>query len=226
MNQNTPGDTRLGDLLTSQTYQDNLEFWQRAWSGVKAPYTQMPDLPYLESIPAWLTERRVKSVLDLGCGSGWLAIFLARRGFQVTGLDVAEHAIQLARTWADEEDLEIEFDVGDIADMDYAMGSFDAVVANSIFEHLTWDLAEHALKRLKSILLPKGCFIGCFDKVGTGPGDYYELGDGSHIYTDKGRRGMLLRNFSDEELKKLFSGWTISRFEEFDSGSRFICAQT
>jgi SAM-dependent methyltransferase len=226
MNQNTPGDTRLGDLLTSQTYQDNLEFWQRAWSGVKAPYTQMPDLPYLESIPAWLTERRVKSVLDLGCGSGWLAIFLARRGFQVTGLDVAEHAIQLARNWADEEDLEIEFDVGDIADMDYAMGSFDAVVANSIFEHLTWDLAEHALKRLKSILLPKGCFIGCFDKVGTGPGDYYELGDGSHIYTDKGRRGMLLRNFSDEELKKLFSGWTISRFEEFDSGSRFICAQT
>jgi len=183
-------------------------------------------LPYLEAIPDWLTKRRVHSVLDMGCGSGWLAIYLTRRGFNVTGLDIAEHAIQLARTWADQEDLEIEFDVGDIADMDYAMGSFDAVVANSIFEHLTWDLAEHALNRLKSILLPKGSFIGCFDKVGSGPGEYYELGDGSHIYTDKGRRGMLLRNFSDQELKQLFNGWTITRFEEFGSGTRFICAHT
>jgi SAM-dependent methyltransferase len=217
---------KVGDILASPVYQENVDFWQRAWGGVKSPYTQMPDLPYLESIPAWLTERRVRSVLDLGCGSGWLSIFLARRGFNVTGVDIAEHAVQLARMWAEEEDLEVEFDVGDIADMDYAMGSFDAVVANSIFEHLTWDLAEHTVRRLKTVLLPKGSFIGVFDKVGTGPGEYYELKDGSHIYTDKGRKGMLLRNFADDELRGLFAGWTISKFEEFGTGSRFICAHT
>jgi SAM-dependent methyltransferase len=217
---------KIGDLLSSETYRENIDFWQRAWNSVKSPYTQMPDLPYLVSIPAWLKERRVQSVLDLGCGSGWLSIYLARQGFTVTGLDIAEHAIHLARMWADQEELEIEFDIGDIAEMEYAMGSFEAVVANSIFEHLTYELARHTVKRLKSLLLPGGSFIGCFDRVGTGPGQYYELEDGSHIYTDKGRKGMLLRNFSNAEIQDLFSDWTISKLEEFGSGSRFLCAHT
>jgi SAM-dependent methyltransferase len=221
----TPAVTgKIGDLLSSDTYKNNLEFWNRAWNGVKTPYTQMPDLPYLPSIPAWLLERKVERVLDLGCGSGWLSIFLARQGFKVTGIDVAEHALELGRQWADQENLDIKFDAGDIATMDYAPASFDAIVANSIFEHFTYDLAVETVAKLKKILTPRGGFIGCFDKVGTGPGDYFELEDGSHIYTDKARQGMLLRYFPDKELEKLFSDWTITKFEEFGTGSRFVCA--
>lgn len=224
----TPADsqTKTGESLTAEIYQDNLEFWQRAWSGVKTPYTQMPDLPYLPSIPAWLLERKVETVLDLGCGSGWLSIFLARQGFKVTGLDVSEHALDLGKQWAASENLNIAFEVGDIADMNYPPGRFNAVVANSIFEHFTYELAAQTIDRLKSILSPGGGFIGCFDKVGTGPGDYFELNDGSHIYTDKARKGMLLRYFPDKELEKLFSDWTITKFEEFGTGSRFVCAHT
>ncbi|MBS1955921.1 MAG: class I SAM-dependent methyltransferase [Cyanobacteria bacterium SZAS-4] len=221
----TPGSINtLGELLSSETYKANLEFWQRAWNGVKTPYTQMPDLPYLPSIPAWLKERNVETVLDLGCGSGWLSIFLARQGFKVTGVDVADHAIDLARQWADQESLDIKFDIADIAAMNYPTGSFNAIVANSIFEHFTYDLAKETIKRLRAILKPGGGFIGCFDKVGTGPGEYFELEDGSHIYTDKARAGMLLRYFPDKELEKLFADWTITKFDEFGSGSRFICA--
>ncbi len=221
----TPGAINtIDELLSSETYKANLEFWQRAWNGVKTPYTQMPDLPYLPSIPAWLNERKVETVLDLGCGSGWLSIFLARQGFKVTGLDVAEHALDLAKQWADQENLSIKFDVGDIAAMDYPAGSFNAIVANSIFEHFTYDMAALTIDRLKNILSPGGGFIGCFDKVGTGPGDYFELEDRSHIYTDKARQGMLLRYFPDKELEKLFADWTITKFEEFGSGSRFVCA--
>jgi SAM-dependent methyltransferase len=36
-------------------------------------------------------------VLDCGCGTGWLTYFLARRGYEVVGTDVSEHAIALAR---------------------------------------------------------------------------------------------------------------------------------
>ncbi|CAN5677401.1 hypothetical protein BH10CYA1_BH10CYA1_55440 [soil metagenome] len=226
-NTETPDSQRkIDDLLASENYNNNLDFWQRAWNGVKTPYTQMPDLPYLPSIPAWLNERKVRTVLDLGCGSGWLSIFLARQGFTVTGIDVAGHALELGRQWAEQENLKINFDVGDIAKIDYPEGSFDAVVANSIFEHFTYELANVTIKRLKSLLSPGGGFIGCFDKVGTGPGEYFELDDGSHIYTDKARQGMLLRYFPDKELEKLFADWTITKFEEFGTGSRFICAHT
>lgn len=222
----TNSESKLDQLLSSDTYKNNLKFWQKAWSGVKTPYTQMPDLPYLPSIPAWLNERKVSTVLDLGCGSGWLSIFLARHGYQVTGIDVAEHALELGRIWAGQENLEIDFQVGDIADLPYPDASFDAIVANSIFEHFTYDLAQVTIERLKQILVPGGGFIGCFDKVGTGPGEYYKLDDGSQVYTDKARAGMLLRYFPDKELEKLFSDWTITKFEEFGTGSRFVCAHT
>src|SRR5579875_3895069 len=87
----------LEQWLKSDVYRENADFWARAWNMVKTPYTQMPDLPYITAIPEALSRQGVRRVLDLGCGSGWLSIFLARQGFFVTGVDLAEHAVELAR---------------------------------------------------------------------------------------------------------------------------------
>jgi len=191
---------------------------------VKTPYTQMPDLPYLARIPQKLKEQGAHRVLDLGCGSGWLSIFLARAGFEVTGVDISDHALELARTWAAQEELSIRFDQGDIADLNYSPASFEAIVANSIFEHLTFELAQSTLDTAYKLLGPDGCLIVCFDFVGTGPGDYFQLDDGTHIYTDKGRQGMMLRCFSDEEIGQLLANWKLERFETLENKSRFVIA--
>lgn len=210
----------------SQIFQENIDFWEHAWNMVKTPYTQMPDLPYLASIPDRLKKVGARNVLDLGCGSGWLSIFLSRQSFFVTGIDIAHHAIELARLWAMKENLEAKFDVGDVTSLPYTSSSFDAVVANSVFEHLPYELAEILVSRLKEIIVPGGTFFGCFDKVGTGPGEYYELSDKTHVYTDKARRGMLLRYFNDDELRQLFSNFTVDSFEILDNGSRILWAHT
>ncbi len=217
--------SELPDELTTDIYSENIAFWDKAWNPVKTAYTQMPDLPYLESIPRNLKEHGCQSVLDLGCGSGWLSIYLARLGFSVTGIDIAEQAINLAGAWAEQENLKITFEAGDITSMNYAAGTFDAVVANSIFEHLTLNLAQTTVAELFSLLRPGGIFFGCFDQVGTGPGEYFELTDKTHVYTDKGRKGMLLRCFNDAELKQLFSGWQIISLETIESGSRLLWAK-
>jgi SAM-dependent methyltransferase len=215
------------DCLDPNVYRENVDFWDRAWKPVKTPYTQMPDLPYILAVPEKLEAGSCQRVLDLGCGSGWLSIMLARAGFQVTGVDIAEQAINLARAWADQENLsQTDFQVSDISSMDCKGGTFDAVVANSIFEHLTPGLAASTLQTLRHILREGGLFFGCFDKVGSGPGEYYKLEDGTHVYTDKGRRGMLLRYFNDDELRGLFDGWTIESFDTIDSGSRIVWAHT
>lgn len=217
---------RLENLLSSDVYRDNLEFWERAWNMVKEPYTKLPDLEYLNTIPETLTKRSVRSVLDLGCGTGWLSVFLAKQGFNVTGLDISLHAIKLARGWAEKEDLDIHFDVGDIAELPYPDGTFDAVVANSIFEHFPFEVAQVTLQKLKRILVPGGTFIGCFDKVGGGPGEYYELADHTHVYTDKARKGMLLRYYPDQELQNILNGWKIETLKELEGGTRFVVAFT
>src|ERR1700685_2328205 len=133
---------KLEELLSSEIYKENLAFWFKAWNMVKTPYTQMPDLPYLTGMISALKEGQAKRVLDLGCGSGWLSIFLTRAGFELTGVDISDHALDLARTWAAQEKLSIQFDQGDIADLDYPNSSFEAIVANSIFEHFTFELAQ------------------------------------------------------------------------------------
>lgn len=221
-------DTRekLEELLTSDVYRENIDFWERAWAGVKTAYTQLPDLEYLQRIPETLRNRSASSILDLGCGTGWLAVYLGRAGFNVTGLDVSRQAIKLAREWADKEELDIHFEVGDIAELPYPDGAFDAVVANSIMEHFPLEVTASTINHLKTILIPGGTFIGCFDKVGGGPGEYYELPDKTHVYTDKGRKGMLLRYYSDDELQQIFKGWRIECMDVLESGTRFVVALT
>ncbi len=212
-------------LCDPGVYAQNLEFWDKAWKMVRTPYTQLPKLPYLEQIPLAVDGARGKLILDLGCGSGWLSIYLARLGFNVVGVDVAEHALELGRMWAEQENLPIKFLVQDISNLEFPDDYFGAVVANSIFEHLTCALAARTVELLTKSVEKGGVFYGCFDKVGTGPGEYYKLEDGTHVYTDKGRTGMMLRCFSDDEIRELFSAWTIEEFTTIETGSRLLIAR-
>lgn len=214
----------LEKLLESEVYRDNVSFWDRAWGGVKTAYTQMPELPYLPLIPETLNERKLETVLDLGCGSGWLSIFLARHGFKVTGIDISQHAVELGSKWAEKESLDIQFYPYDIATVPFESGAFQAIVANSIFEHFPYEATKEIFKILHNVIAPGGTFIACFDEVGMGAGEYFKLEDNTHVYTDKARKGMLLRNYSDTELKELYSLWNLESITKLESGSRFIVA--
>ena len=67
-------------------------------------------------------------VLDVATGTGNLAIPAARSGGLVTGVDIAPNLIEQARVNAEQEGLEIGFDVGDAEELGYDDGAFDAVV--------------------------------------------------------------------------------------------------
>ena len=67
-------------------------------------------------------------VLDVACGTGNVAIPLARRGARVTGVDIAPNLLEQARQRAADEGLEIGFDEGDAERLPYPDATFDAVV--------------------------------------------------------------------------------------------------
>src|SRR4029079_2073180 len=67
-------------------------------------------------------------VLDVACGTGNTAIPEAKKGAEVTGVDIASNLIEQARARAEGEGVKAQFDVGDAEDMHYPDGSFDAVV--------------------------------------------------------------------------------------------------
>jgi SAM-dependent methyltransferase len=66
-------------------------------------------------------------VLDVGCGPGRHALALARRGLEVTGVDLSPEFVELARTTADGEGLAARFVVGDVRELAYD-SEFDAAI--------------------------------------------------------------------------------------------------
>jgi SAM-dependent methyltransferase len=69
------------------------------------------------------------AVLDVATGSGNAALVSARIGAQVTGLDVTPDLLEVARSRAADEGLEITFEEGDAADLPYGDDSFDRVTS-------------------------------------------------------------------------------------------------
>lgn len=68
-------------------------------------------------------------MLDVGCGSGQVALIAARTGVNVTGCDIASNWIEKARIRAVSEGLQVAFDEGDAESLPYPDASFDAVVS-------------------------------------------------------------------------------------------------
>lgn len=67
-------------------------------------------------------------VLDAACGSGNLAMVTARRGLATSGVDIAANLLTQARQRAAAEGRNVDFREGDVEDLPYADGEFDAVV--------------------------------------------------------------------------------------------------
>lgn len=63
--------------------------------------------------------------IDLGCGTGSNAIFLAQHGFQVVGIDYAASAIEKARRKAREANVDVRFLIDDLTGLRNGLGTFD-----------------------------------------------------------------------------------------------------
>lgn len=96
-------------------------------------------------------------VLDVGCGTGSLAVLLAADGHRVTGVDVAAAMVGRARAKADAAGLDVRFLQGDAMRPPTGVQRFDAVLTR----HLLWTLPDPhaALRDWVSRLRPGGLLI-------------------------------------------------------------------
>lgn len=78
-----------------------------------------------------------KRVLDVGCGGGILAEGMAAAGAEVTGIDLAEEALEAARAHLQQSGLEVEYHCTTAEDMARRHpGEFDAVTCMEMLEHV------------------------------------------------------------------------------------------
>ena len=102
-------------------------------------------------------------VLDIGCGTGLLALVCARRGAQVTGIDISPLMLDIARQKMKQAGLEdsttlIEMSAIEL-DERFEAGSFDAVMSSLAFSELSDDEQRFVLRQCHRLLEDGGRLI-------------------------------------------------------------------
>jgi SAM-dependent methyltransferase len=120
---------------------DKLYRGEPTFEGAPAPagvpwdvHQAQPRLMELEALGGFSGE-----VLDIGCGLGDNAIYLASRGHSVTGLDGSPAAIEEARRRAADAGVTVTFDVADATNLTGYEGRFDTVVDSALYHCLDED---------------------------------------------------------------------------------------
>jgi len=92
--------------------------------------------------------------LDIACGTGAIAFRAAKRGADVTGIDLAPALVERARELAAEEGLDVQLAVGDCEQLPYGNADFDAV--SSSFGAMFAPDHQRAAKELGRVCRPGG----------------------------------------------------------------------
>lgn len=94
-------------------------------------------------------------VLDVGCGAGFLSNDLAKNGLHVTGVDLSEESLKVARKY--DETKSVHYQTADAYKLPFPDQSFDVLTAMDFLEHI--EDPKLVIKEFSRVLKPNGIFI-------------------------------------------------------------------
>lgn len=129
------------------------EDWDRRYSGPDLLWSATPNRFLVQEAEDLAPGR----ALDLACGEGRNALWLAERGWNVTAVDYSGVAIAKARDRAALEGADVDFVCADLLDYLPAEGAFDLVLV--LYLQLPADERRLVLARAEAALAPSGTFL-------------------------------------------------------------------
>lgn len=140
-----------------------MSFWDDAYRATPPWDIGRPQPAFVELVRNG--ELTPGGVLDVGCGTGENAIFLAQNGFLVTGIDLVRDAIRTAKAKAAERKVKVDFRVGNALSMELGEDEFDNVVDSGLF-HTFSDEERLVFAQETARVLRKGgsYFMMCFSE--------------------------------------------------------------
>lgn len=139
---------------------DNRSPFHDIYASADAP----EDLPWHRDEP-WPMLRQVVEAddapgraLDLGCGAGEFAVYMARQGYDVTGIDMHETPLQMARERAERSDVDLTLVQGDVLAWE-ANGPYDLVLDSGCYHSMSDPQRADYRERLHGRVAGDGNFV-------------------------------------------------------------------
>lgn len=149
-----------------------------------------------------------RRVLELGCGDGVNAIFMASRGCDVTAVDISPTALSMAREKKQLAGVEVQFFEGDVFKLDPCLEPYDFVFDRGMFHHVQVFQFEDYKNLVADRLAPKGYFHLICHHVSMRPTLLLDCLCGSVGKLLGFLTGVLVETgngFTAEELREIFS---------------------
>ena len=149
-----------------------------------------------------------RTVLELGCGDGVNAVFMASRGCEVTAVDISRTALRMARDKQREAGVEVEWVEGDVFELSAPAAPFDFVFDRGMFHHVQVFHFEDYKNLVADRLAPDGLFHLICHHTSSRPTMILE-----GLYGSVGKllgllSGTLVESgcgFTDSEIREIFS---------------------
>jgi tellurite methyltransferase len=190
--------------------------WDRRWSTTEGRAEWLEPEEDLRLLLPELRARGCRDTLDLGCGVGRHALFLAEAGFAVEAIDGSPKGLAFAQAAAAERGLTVPFRAGLMTDLPVPSCAFDFVVAWNVIYHGAPEVVERTIGEIFRVLRPGGLYLGTMlTKRNVNFGRGREVGCGTfvidgdddkghpHFYCDAGELAALFAEFEVLSLKQV-----------------------
>lgn len=147
------------------------QLWDASYHNGPAPWDIARPQP---AIVCWASAAGFAGpVLDVGCGTGENALYIASRGFSVLGVDVAQTALVIARNKAVERGIDVEFAAADAFHLERLERTFNTVLDCGLFHTFNSDERPLYVASLASVTEHGGNLtVLCFSDQGPGAGPH------------------------------------------------------
>jgi SAM-dependent methyltransferase len=196
-------------IMLDHFLRDPKGFWENFYvdRDKEIPFFKIkgPDENLVEYFENGLTPSRI---LELGCGPGRNAMYMAHKGCKVDALDISKNAIEWAKERANEGELDINFHCQSLFDFTFKQNSYDFVYDCGLLHHLAPHRRLTYLEIISKALKPNGHFgLVCFNTDGALETSDWEIYKGGSL-----KRGI---GYTEERLKEIFAkDFEILRFRK------------